>query len=455
MAPRPSYHPARKLDGMVRFFRTFAVNRLTKTVGTGVRSVRFRAVHLAWKEWLFLLVVLSVMLAPFTIWPETHHLSPAIVSFTVLAWLPLFVRTRYPLTVLVLVVGVEILGLLLIPRVAADPVIDGVSHAIPATKYTLLTATAVAIWTVASRSPRAVGWTTAAVAAVWLTVTLTARPIAPLTDGLLLVNVLMCTAAAGVIVASRRNRAERLLQERRDETHQQILAERLRIARELHDVLAHHLTLVNTQAAVAEYLLPTDVAAATAALRDINRHTFQAVQELQATVGLLRQDHGPAADTRSTTGIPAPVPGMPHLEQLLDGFRTAGVDLLFDVIGEPVPLSTAGDLAAYRIIQEALTNSLKHAAGERAVLTLIWSPQELRITVRNAASRRRSVFADTGGGNGVIGMRERAYSCGGSLLAERTADEGFTVSAIIPSAINRDSTEITDPELVAQRQDLL
>ncbi len=438
----------------MRVFNTFAVNRL----GTGVRSVHFRAVHLAWREWLFLLVVLGVMLAPFTIWPTKQHLSLLIFIFTILAWLPLFLRTRYPLTVFGLVFSVEILGLFLIPRVAADRVIDGVSQALPVlpvTKYTLLTAVAVAIWTVATRSPRGVGWTTAAVAAVWLTVTLTARPLAPVANGLLVVNILMCTAAAGVIVASRRNRAERLLQERRDETHQQILAERLRIARELHDVLAHHLTLVNTQAAVAEYLLPTDIAAATAALRDINRHTFQAVEELQVTVGLLRQDHGPTADHRSTsTGIAAPVPGLHRLDQLLDGFRTAGVDLLFQVIGQPVPLSTAGDLAAYRIIQEALTNSLKHAAGERAALTLTWSAQELRITVRNAPSRRRSVFADAGGGNGVIGMRERAYSCGGSLLAERTADKGFMVSAVIPSAINRSSIEGTEPELVAQRQDL-
>ncbi|HEX3785566.1 MAG TPA: histidine kinase [Pseudonocardiaceae bacterium] len=349
--------------------------------------------------------------------------SPALVVFAVLAWLPLLVRNRWPLAVLGVVTVIEAVHVASFPYAATSlvPTI-GFYQPVPI-------ATMAAVWTVASRRRPLVGWSFGVAAAVVLQVTsLITQPSMLLGPDMVMFNLVVLATAAGVLATVRRDRAARQAREQADHITRQVMDERLRIARDLHDVLAHHLTLVNAQAGVAEYLLRTDTAAAATALRDITENTKRALDEVRTTVGLLRHStEGPAgADPLG------PVPGLDRLDELLGRLRSGGVDISRSVTGAPAAVSPATDLAAYRIIQEALTNATKHAPGARIDLTLDWSEAALRLRIVNrpghVAARRAA-----GGGHGLIGMRERATNCGGSLLAEPTPDGGFAVTASLPA----------------------
>jgi len=181
---------------------------------------------------------------------------------------------------------------------------------------------------------------------------------------------------------------------------------------------AHHLTLVNAQAGVAGYLMGTDPEKAATALHDISEHTRKALDELRATVGLLRQADDPEGDPTH------PAPGRERLGELV------GPEIAVRVEGTPRALVPAMDVAAYRIVQEALTNARKHASGAVAAVELQWSGRELRIRVENGPGHER--HREHGGGHGLIGMRERARACGGELTTHRRVDGGFVVQAILP-----------------------
>jgi signal transduction histidine kinase len=214
-------------------------------------------------------------------------------------------------------------------------------------------------------------------------------------------------------------------------TRREVIAERLRIARDLHDVLAHHLTLVNAQAGVAAYLLHTDPQAASTALHDITRNTRNALDELRVTVGLLRQDDEPAPPGQDHPLHP--VPGLDRLDQLLADFRSAGATVSLTVTGSPQALPPSADLAAYRIIQEALTNATKHAPGAPIDLDVHWGQGRLDLRVANGpAPGHPAGHRGPGTGHGLIGMRERTHSCGGTLTARADAMGGFAVDAAIP-----------------------
>jgi len=246
-------------------------------------------------------------------------------------------------------------------------------------------------------------------------------------------------------VAVRRERPVRQALERAEYASREVEGERLRIARELHDVLAHSLTLVNAQAAVADYLVRTDPQAASEVLRGMTQHTARALDELRAMVGLLRQD----GDTPGggAEGL-RPAPGLERLDELLDGFRAAGCDVALTVTGEPLDLPPRGDLAAYRIIQEALTNATKHAPGAPVRVTLDWGTTELTLGVANDRPvGLPSAHRGPGTGHGLIGMRERALAAGGSLWTGRRAGGGYLVSATLPADTIRldDRPNLDDP----------
>jgi len=374
--------------------------------------------------------VLAVMLTVVTV-RQGHEEFPGttLLTFTILSWLPLLVRTRWPLAALIAVVVAECLDLVVVPFVdpgLRTPIAMGAYQPVPV-------ATMVAAWTFASRSSRRLGWAVGGGAAgTLLVVGLIARPLTLLATDMVMFNLVMMATATGVLVASRLDRVRREAGERQDETRRQVVGERLRIARDLHDVLAHHLTLVNAQAGVANYLLQTNPQAASTALADISQHTRQALDELRATVGLLRQDGDPLPAGSAESLRPAP--GLERLDELITGFRSAGASIPLVVTGTPGPLAASGDLGAYRIIQEALTNATKHAPGAQVRVSLHWSARGLDLSVANGPvlDSHRAQRAP-GTGHGLIGMRERARASGGDLTAERLPDGGFVVRGSIPA----------------------
>ncbi|MGI5176159.1 sensor histidine kinase [Dactylosporangium sp. CA-152071] len=239
-------------------------------------------------------------------------------------------------------------------------------------------------------------------------------------------------AAAVAIGDSVRNQRTLLTQERRraaeaerdseTEARRQVREERVRIARDLHDVVAHHITLVNAQAGVAHHLLRTDPDRAYQALAGIKETSRAALDELRATVGLLRADDEP--DDRQ------PAPTFAGLDALLDGFRQAGLEVRLTRAGAPRPLTGTADLAAYRIVQEALTNARKHGGGGAVDLDVRYNEDTLDITLANPA---QPGVQGPGTGHGMIGMRERAESAGGRFTAGMITGR-FVVHVSLPLA---------------------
>nr|MDQ2896935.1 histidine kinase [Actinomycetota bacterium] len=231
-------------------------------------------------------------------------------------------------------------------------------------------------------------------------------------------DVASCAAAVavGLYVAARR----RVIESLRDRA---VAQERLRIAQELHDVVAHNVSLmvVNAQALGATAGDP-QVTAGTDVIADLGRQTMQ---EMHATLRLLRSGNGGEPEL-------APQPGLGQLERLLEQSRGAGLEIELTVEGRPRQLAKGLDLSAFRIVQEALTNVVKHAAGARTKVTLAYGDACLLLTVTDRADDARSaVTSSPSDGHGLIGMRERAVMFGGTLSTE-ALPYGFRVTAMLP-----------------------
>lgn len=229
-------------------------------------------------------------------------------------------------------------------------------------------------------------------------------------------------------VAAVEERARRAEQSREEEAHRQVIEERLRIAHELHDVLAHHIAVINVQAGVATHVLRDSPAQAEQALGHVRRASQSVLDELSALLNVLRE---------SGTAPTEPAPGLDRLPQLLDTFAAAGLRVSPVVTGPTRTLPATVDLTAYRIVQEALTNVHKHGRGARADLRLEYTPDQLRIAVANGGAHtgdNRIGRAEPGTGHGIIGMRERAMSVGGWATAGPRTGGGFQVDASLPLA---------------------
>lgn len=212
---------------------------------------------------------------------------------------------------------------------------------------------------------------------------------------------------------------------REEEARLRVAEERMRIARELHDVVAHHMAVANAQAGTARHLAPTHPEQAMKLLDELTATTSSALLELRATVGVLRRiGDDPDADPLE------PAPGLDRLPELIATCETAGVEVTVTTEGEPRPLSPGVDLTAYRIIQEALTNVTKHGAGTGANVRLTYSDSRLLISVTNDGAATTSSVP--GGGYGLMGMRERAHSVGGDLHAGPRPEGGFEVATALP-----------------------
>lgn len=225
-------------------------------------------------------------------------------------------------------------------------------------------------------------------------------------------------------IAAVHARAEHAEQTREEVARHRVAHERMRIARELHDVVAHHLALANAQAGTAAHLVRTQPDQAGLMLDNLAETTAAALREMKATVGLLRQD----SDTDTPLG---PAPGLAQLKELTQALATAGLKVSTSIEGSPSPLAAGVDLSAYRIVQEALTNVTKHSTAGTARVRLVYSADLLTMTVSNDGGPATIAPAD-GRGFGLVGMRERAQSAGGKLSAAPRPEGGFEVTCTLP-----------------------
>lgn len=222
--------------------------------------------------------------------------------------------------------------------------------------------------------------------------------------------------------AAYRSAAERAADADRRRAEEQ----RLSIAREVHDVVAHSLAMINVQAGVAAHVADRRPEEAKAALLAIKEASRSALVDLRATLGVLRAGHDGNIDTDTDR---APTPGLGRLPDLITMAAAAGVTVRAD--GDAGDLPAPVDVAAYRILQESLTNVVRHGTGaDTVVITLDRGPRELRITVHD--NGRASAKPGTNGGNGLRGMAERAHALGGTATAGPLPGGGFGVSATLP-----------------------
>nr|WP_031487352.1 sensor histidine kinase [Streptomyces bicolor] len=226
------------------------------------------------------------------------------------------------------------------------------------------------------------------------------------------------------MVAAIRERAERAERTREEEARRRVAEERLRIARDLHDVVAHHIALVNVQAGVAAHVMDKRPDQAKEALAHVREASRSALNELRATVGLLRQSGDPEAPTE-------PAPGLERLDELVGTFRSAGLQVEVARADQGTTLPAAVDLAAYRVIQEALTNVQKHAGPDaKAEVSVVRVGPNIEITVLDDGSGDDDTIE--GGGHGLLGMRERVTALRGTLTTGPRYGGGFRVHAILP-----------------------
>jgi signal transduction histidine kinase len=211
---------------------------------------------------------------------------------------------------------------------------------------------------------------------------------------------------------------------REEEAQRRVEQERLRIARDLHDVVAHTLTTINVQAGVAAHLADREPGRAGRALAAIEAASHDALDELRAILGVLREADG--------AEIPLePAPGLDAVASLVDRFRGTGADIELDVEGEqPERIPEAVQLAAFRIVQESLTNATRHAPGAAARVRLAYENDRLYVGIENNSGQERN-GSGRGRGVGIAGMHERATALGGTLEAGPSAC-GFRVTAELP-----------------------
>jgi signal transduction histidine kinase len=225
--------------------------------------------------------------------------------------------------------------------------------------------------------------------------------------------------------ASAEERARQAERRREDDARRAVFAERVWIARELHDVVAHHVSMMGVQAGAARLVVDRDQGKAKDALAAIEESSRQAVTELHRLLGFLRQDG-------DEDGL-ALQPGIAQLERLTASMTDTQLDVDITVEGEARTLPQLVDVSAYRIVQEALTNTLKHARASHASVHLRYWPDELELEVVDDGRGALDGKAHRDGGLGLIGMRERAALHGGRLTAGTAPGGGFAVVVRLPT----------------------
>jgi signal transduction histidine kinase len=250
--------------------------------------------------------------------------------------------------------------------------------------------------------------------------------------------ILIPTALAADAIRTGRQRADesrellRVMEREQQETMRRAVEhERSRIARELHDVVTHNVSVMVVQAGAARKVMSVEPDAARDALLAVEASGRSAMSELRQVMGLLTPaEDGPAADPADAL---APQPGVDRLDTLVERVRSAGTPVQLTVTGAARPLPAGIDLTAYRVVQEALTNTMKHAVGASARVVLDYGADSLRVTVTDTEGQPGRSAAQ-GNGRGLIGLRERLALYGGSLTAGGQPDGGYRVLAVLPLA---------------------
>jgi len=304
---------------------------------------------------------------------------------------------------------------------------------------------AIAFYTIIDRRCAAWRWIAVVVVAAGIAVSEAAPGHNVPYDAVYQALIFLTAWAAGVLSRTKRarllaaeSRAERAEAELDRQTSRAAVAERTRIARELHDVVAHHVSLMAVQAEAATSLLPGRPAEAQSSVEIIGSTARQALTELRRLLGVLR---GPSEQLET-----APSASLQELGDVLDQVRGTGLPVDFTVVGTPYPLAPGVDLTAYRIVQEALTNTVRHARAERAAVTLSYEPGHVTVSIADSGRRpgerapgvNGHVTAKpgpllAGSGLGLAGIAERVASCGGNLTVGPTSGDGFAVTARLPS----------------------
>jgi signal transduction histidine kinase len=223
------------------------------------------------------------------------------------------------------------------------------------------------------------------------------------------------------LARAQRERAMASARTRREAELRKAGEERLRIAQELHDVVAHHISLINVQASTALHLVDRQPEQAGPALTAIKDASKEALVELRSIVGILRQSDESAPRQ--------PVAGLERLDHLISRTSRAGLEVHTIIHGDPQPLPTGLDRAAFRIIQESLTNIVQHAKANSATVRIQYGEEALVLQVDDDG---QSLTGPPKEGNGIIGMRERATALGGTLTATRTPTGGLRITANLP-----------------------
>ncbi|MFM9456765.1 sensor histidine kinase [Streptomyces europaeiscabiei] len=220
--------------------------------------------------------------------------------------------------------------------------------------------------------------------------------------------------------------ARRLRQEQAQRARREVAEERGRIARELHDVVAHHMSVISVQTGLARFVFDSDRDTARAALDTIDATGKEGLEELRRMLMVLR-----ASDDGAPT---APMPGLARLGETVERIRAGGTPVTLRIEGTPRPLAPGVELAAYRVVQEALTNVLKHAPGASAQVELSYRPHEVTVSVTDDGQGVIPDKVRTVGGHGLIGMQERAKLYGGTISIGPRSDGGFAVRLSLPTS---------------------
>ncbi|MET9515860.1 histidine kinase [Streptomyces sp. NPDC002994] len=365
--------------------------------------------------------------------PGVEHVVPrpsgpggmaSMVTLAVIASGALALRRRYPLAVLCIVTA----------AVLATP-----QSVLRLTFYAFV----IAVYSAAVYSPYRVATLAALPVSVLLVGTSgnSVTPIVPNQYIALLILVPMAGAALGLRTwklrtDEGRTRLSDLEREQAEALRRAIEHERARIARELHDVVTHNVSVMIIQAGAARKIMKTSPEQAGEALLAVEAGGRAAMTELRHVMGLLTMaDEGEGTDggtdLADTAAELAPQPGLDQLETLVGRVRGTGLPVGLTVTGPPCPLPPGVELAAYRVVQEALTNTVKHASGATAAVTVEYAPDRLRVEVTDTGGHA-GAGAAAGNGRGLIGLRERLAVYDGSLNIGRRLTGGYRVEALIP-----------------------
>jgi signal transduction histidine kinase len=346
------------------------------------------------------------------VWPGPRVLTAVVV--VPLLTLPFAVRRRMPLISAALVLGM----------VAVESVIWGGAEA-----TTLFLALVIAVYSAAANANRR--WLVLVSGLVAGSIHLVTDPHAHVASDLVWSGgILVLAWLFGLAVHGRQSELHslatetvRLAADRELHAIEAVAEERLRVARELHDVVAHAVSVVVVQSQAAQSLIGRDDERARTSLVAIEDTARTALVEMRRLLGMLRDDEA---------RVLAPQPGLTRLPDLIAGVREAGLAVLLEVDGDPVALAPGVDLSAYRIVQEGLTNTLKHSEASSARVRVQYELQRIRLTVEDDGPTTTRPTATASGGRGLAGMRERVALYGGRVESGPRAAGGWRLQASLP-----------------------